>query len=700
MKLNTQHGQLTLPRDLTFEVHRTNPFLNEEGDATYPTEIPASSANLRVMGQPNRIDDSRKPLLKQPAILTVGAFQLRGTLIMSASDRETITTALAIDNGDLWTNYRDMKLQKIVGDDALISFDNMQSLLKHVNAVSEPEMYRFPVAAVARNINEKGVAYYGMNNEPDLGSPSNATKPHSIVWEERLMTEKGSTVCVPEGYGIAPQLLLHKALDAIFEAMGYTLEENFFSTSPWNRILLLNNTSDAACKLRFKLSEMLPTCTLAELVSFLQNKFHCQVVADSAAKTARIVRMEDVLSEGNTPDLDISKMLDGRWAFEYHNEARVVLSDDLSLEDATAAKETVAALEEKYSSCQPVDEADFALLADNNLENDPYFDCLIQRLATGDYYRLVHHINSGAQRIERLGTNAMTYDRKNADEAEEFAASDRFAPMIDLGNGILAPYIGERNHLNTHLTTDTDTDADNTEQPIIVAWYIGVQSDSDGLLTYRMASPQHYDAKGNAVTGIGTDLTPLGLYGDFWKRYNKIIRNGRMEVEGHVCYPQALLQAVDMTRTKIFCGQRLLPESMSYALGNKTVCGLSRFVTLKEYPGTTDDSTDLFPLPANTYKWVWNKDAIDEFIEENSFNRTENYIEELQTVTYEFSDGATGTVWLDQPTAAGLIAHRLIRYVTFHIIYIKEDLQNGQILDRQEWDVTKRIETWFDSVES
>lgn len=698
MRLITRQGELVLPRDLTFEVTRNNPFLSEEGDATYPAELPATPDNLRVMGIPNRIDNASRPFLKQSTILYAGAFQLRGTLMMSAADRSTVTTALAIDNGDLWTNYGDKMLQEIVGDGNLISFNNMTALMAHVNSVNEPSTYKFPVVAVAKYENGKGVTIYQMNNEPDLTSTNTGAVPFELVYGERFVQDKGNTVSVPDGYGIAPQMLLHAALEAIFAAMDYTVTESIFNETPWNRILLLNNTSDAACKLRFKLSEMLPTCTLSELVSFLKNKFHVHVLADSASKTVRIVRMEDVLSPSNTPDIDISPLLDGSWAFDFHNTSRIVLSDDLSLDGAAPAKETVAAMEDKYSSCQPVTEAEYVQL--NNYQHPElhmYFDCLILRKATGEYYRLVHDLNNGSQVVERLGTNAMTYDRQNSDETEAFAAADLFAPMVDLGNGILAPYVGERLHYNTHLTTDTDTDADNSEQKIIVAWYIGMQKDDDKQ-TYRMASTQHYDATGAAAQSISTDLTPLGLYNDFWKRYNRILLNGKIEVEGRVCYPMGMMQSINMTRTKLFNGQRLFPVSMHYAIGGKTVCGMSRFMNLKEYADMVDDSTNLFGLPEHRFKWVWQKPGIDQFVEENSWTDDSNPgIDESQSVTWQFTDGASGTVWLDQPTAAGLIAHRLIRYVTYHVHYIREDIQYGQILEEREWDVTERVETWFES---
>lgn len=699
MKLVTRNGELEIPKELCLEVTRNNPFFSEEGDASYPTELPASPHNLRIMGQPNRVDNGRRPFLKQPSILTVGPYQLHGTLIMSAADEETVTAALAIDNGDLWTNFRDKTLQEIVGDDSLITFDTMAQLLEHINAVNDDNrIYKFPVVAVEKYQNDKGVTFYQMNNEPDLTTTNTNAVPYDIVYAERLEKEKGNTVSVPEGYGIAPQLLMKDALDALFTAMGYTLTENIFSDAPWDRILLLNNTSDAACKLRFKLSEMLPACKLSEFVSFLKNKFHVVVKADSATKTARIIKMEDVLSPKNSPDIDITPLLDGRWNFDYHNATRVVLSDNLSIEGATPAKETVAALEEKYNSCQPVNESEFAAL-NNYLHPElfMYFDCLILRKATGEYCRLVHNINTGKQEVEILGTNAMTYDRQNSDDTEDFAANDLFAPMVDLGNGILAPYIGDRIHYNTHLTTDTDTDMDIVSQGIIVAWYIGMQK-SDDKMTYRMSSPQHYDSFGAPVLGISIDLTPLGLFLDFWQRYNRILLNGKVEVEGHVCYKQAEMQSVDMIQTKLFNGQLLLPESMSYALGAKSVCEMSRFLVLKDYPDMVDDSTNLFPLPAHQFKWVWMKPGIDEFVERNTWSDDSNPgIDESQSVTWQFSDGATGKVWLDQPTAAGLIEHRLIRYVTFHVHYIREDIMYGQILEEREWDVVERTETWFES---
>lgn len=689
MKLTTEKGELTLPNDFGITINKNNPFLTEEGDASYPTDLPLSSENMRLLQYPHRVDNANRPLRKQPAILTNGILQIRGTLIMSEITNDAVSVALAIDNGDLWANYKDRKLKEIVGNTTLYSANNMTTLMNHVHSVNAGQTkadYAFPCLAVSKYVNDKNITIYHINNEPD---PLDSNAPRHLIYNVRTQIENGSTVWVPEGYGIAPQIYFHKALEYVFSAIGYTISENFFSATPWNRILLLNNNSDSACTLSFKLADMLPSCTLSELCEVLQNKFHIQVLADSNSKTVKIVRMEECLNEGNAADTDISDMLCGDWQHTFNESSRVVLSSDLSIDGAAAEKETVAEMVEKYDHCQPVDESEFYTLErylNPEDEGHAYYDCLVLRLATGDFYRLSHDMNTGLQKPERVGTNAMTYDRNNSDAAETFTSSDHIAPTVKLDDDIFAPYIGERIHYNTHMSTSTDTDHD-VEQPIIFAWHCGLVTVGNTSNYYRMANTQHYNNRGAALQGVTANLVPLGLYDEFWKSYNEILLNNKVEVEGRVEYPLPVLMQIDMTKMKLYHGQKLLPETMEFAVGGKTVNGNSRFIVRKRYDNMIEDDSNIFPLPANRYRWKFDQREIQALIAQYTFHHDlGGGVEEDQSASSTFTDGGSGFLWLGQPSTDGIVTHEMTRPINLHVHYIRENLSTGQVLEEHEND--------------
>lgn len=687
MKLTTKQGELTLPEGFSVTINRNNPFLTEEGDASYPVGLPLSSDNKKTLQYPHRVENASRPLRKQPAILSNGILQLRGTLIMSEIDENTASVALAIDNGDLWANFKDKKLKDIVGSGTIFTANSMTEMMNHVHSVNADLTtadYAFPVIAVSKYVNDKNITFFQINNEPDQ---TDTNTPRHLVYETRTQIENGNSVWVPEGYGIAPQLYFHKALEHVFAAIGYTVTENFFAASPWNQLLLLNNNSDEACTLRFKLADMLPSCTLSELCEMLHDKFHIQVLADSNSKTVKIVRMEDLIDDENDADIDISDMLCGDWKHSFNESSRVVLSSDLSIDGAAGEKETVAELMEKYDHCQPVSEREFLTLETYYNPEDTghdFYDCLVLRLATGDYYRLSHDMNTGLQKPERTGTNAMTYDRNNSDASEVFASADMIAPTVKLYDGVFAPYIGERIHYNTHMSTSTDTDKD-MQQPIIFAWHCGLMSVNSVNKFFRMANTQHYDNNGNSLGSIDTDLVPLGLYDGFWSSYNEILLNNKVEVEGRVEYPLHELMRIDMTKMKLYKGQKLLPENMEFAVGGKTVNMSSRFIVRKRYSDMIEDDSNIFPTPANRYRWKFDKREIDELIERYTFHHDlGGGVEEDQSATSTFTDLGSGMLWLGQPSAANLITHEMTRPVNIHVHYIKENLSTGQILEEHE----------------
>ena len=56
MRLITERGQFDLPLNFSLTLERTNPLLSDQGDATIPATLPASSRNLAVLGHKERID--------------------------------------------------------------------------------------------------------------------------------------------------------------------------------------------------------------------------------------------------------------------------------------------------------------------------------------------------------------------------------------------------------------------------------------------------------------------------------------------------------------------------------------------------------------------------------------------------------------------------------------------------------------------
>ena len=100
-----------------------------------------------------------------------------------------------------------------------------------------------------------------------------------------------------------------------------------------------------------------------------------------------------------------------------------------------------------------------------------------------------------------------------------------------------------------------------------------------------------------------------------------------------------------------------------------------------------EDDSNIFPLPANRYRWKYDKREIDELVDRYTFHHDlGGGVEEDQSATSTFTDLGSGMLWLGQPSAANLITHEMTRPVNIHVHYLKEDLSTGQTLEEHEWD--------------
>ena len=362
MKLLTQNGQLDLPQDFSLLMKRNNPFLSEEGDASVPATLPSSPHNLAVLGHRERIDRAERYTNKVDAILQVGAVQKRGSLVMDTVHRsDGIDASLAIDSSDLYVKAKEKTLKQIFEEMntegvSKITFGNVEGAMDIMQdcyeGVDTFDFTIFPVAIAPYETTVGGVKVtnYQFNNEVDNN--------HQLVWQARTTHEGDIQMYVPEGYGIAPFLKLHRLLHRLFQCLGYTVTENCFNDSAGNDILshlvILHNCSDCLVRPTLYYQDLVPSCKLSEFLEWLLAKFHAQPVVDSETLTVKIVLLEDILA--STPDEDLSELVEDNMKLQLSQTKRIVLTPTTSIEGTAAAHESFDKLVAKYGGYVECDE--------------------------------------------------------------------------------------------------------------------------------------------------------------------------------------------------------------------------------------------------------------------------------------------------------------------------------------------------------
>lgn len=683
MKLIVDKGELSLPSDFSFEVEKNSAFFSSDGSQTIPATIPATPSDQAKLGYPCRIGRKNRFVNAFPAILRHGVFQKAGTLLVASANSRSITCSLAVEDSDFYALHKETELRELFARKVLTDYSTPADWYAYLFSVYKQETdsdFRvFPVA-----VNHDAENGYQLNNEPVSAS---GTGIMPLAHESRLVREGADEINVPEGYGIAPYLKLWKFLELIFTLSGYSVTRNCFQTdSRLSGLVLLHNCSDVICNGRIDYSDLVPDRKISDIIEWLDQKFHSQIVVDAAGKSVDIVLMEDIL--GGFSDMDLTDRAVGLTNYRYSQSSRVIMEPSTSLEGADPAADTLQSLVQKYGSVLPVNESQFASVST---------PCLCLRLATGDYYE-VHvaftnkqtRVPSGiVYRKVRIGSNQFRYDRANSDLSEPFSPQDAVAPMVFAGNHVMAPYVGSRMHRNTSYNGQAETGS----QDIIIADYAGLSEGRSGSVIsadgrYYYATTQAYNNMGYARTGA-LSLVPEDMVPAFFGRWNRHLLNNAIEVSGEFQLTIPELMDYDMYKLKLFDGQRVLPVYLRYEVGRRIRCMEARLRVIKDFADGREDAPIEVPAPAFT--WQIN-------LSEMNAKKAELQAEHQEgTVIYKFADedpyiSEDRDIYLPAPRAAGEESEHVDREVNF---YVQRQVQS-QIQEILIGRFT--LPMWFDSV--
>lgn len=653
MRLTTQNGEFDMPNDFRMTMERTNPFLSGEGDASIPVTLPSSSRNLAVIGHKERIDRAARYLDKVDAVLQAGPIQKRGQLVLDTAHRRNgIEASFAIDNSDLYVTSKEKSLKTIFesyrgGLGMVEQFTTVADAIPFMqacyNGTNSRDYTIFPVVVspyetkTTVNGHEVVTKHYQYNNEIDGNG--------SLVWQARTVMEGDVVMSVPDGYGITPFLKLHKMIERLFQCLHYEVTENCFATAPLSDLVLIHHCADCLVTPVLHFADMAPSCTLSEFLEWLLAKFHAQPIVDSDTKTVRVVLMEDVLA--GSADMDLSGMVEGDWTVQMNPTKRIVLTpkgtseDDTTADSATSEEEketlesltksagrTLNGLVKKYGSYVTLNEDEWDTMEG---QNAAYYDRLVMRLTTGEFYTANRNLLNGSQTMNRLGTNHFVYDRYNSSEKEEHAQED-VMPLMTVGlrgKRDVAPYIGERIHMHTSSGTVEETE----EQCIMVAW----RAYNTRYHWKTTGTTQSHIPYADSGFGHGDDLdfslTNEGMYETFWAQWNNLLLNNVVRLKGRVKYGLGQILTMNMSTLKLCDGKLLLPDRASATIADKAGLTDAEFLMVETY---TDGIVDQPILPGEGNGLKWSVSNNSEEVARTLFAQHQSEIED------HYSQNATG----------------------------------------------------------
>ena len=696
MRLQVPNGDLNLPEGFSFEIEQNSAFFSDDGAASVAATIPATPADLAKLEHPTRIARSTRFTNLFPATLSAGAFQKKGTLVVESASRDGITCAIALEDSDLYANHKETNLKELFAAQVLTTYSTPAAWYTYLfnvysGAVSDA---RFRLIPVAVNYDSE-TGEYQVNNEPAVSFSGTLPETFPLKYSPRIVTEGDDSVSVPEGYGIAPFYILYAFLEDMFTLCGYSIGTNCFRTkSTLNTLLLLHNCADVICNGHIDCSDLVPNKTVQEILEWLRNKFHAQIIVHPAEATVDIVLLDDILS--GDFDLDLSGKALGNLAYTFNRSSRLVITPDTSLEGAAPAAETLEDLKDKYGVVN-VDSSEMGLTLDR---------------PTGRYYEVAADLSSpgGNPALRLIGTNYFKYDRHNSQEEEQLQPSDLVPPMVYAGDygALLMPYIGERTHRNTCYNGSTKDE----DQEIIIVDYAGRTATQTSMATggstsgnnhrrgsmsavisgrYFYGTTQKYDNNGDLRPGKYT-LSAPEMFTLFFAAYNKMLRNNLVKVEGRFDLPVGDVLSYGMYALKLLDGQKLLPVSLRYEVGRTVKCLSAAFYALKDYTDGQEDTPTT--IPTASYKWLYSDSEKDTAIAEVQAENPDYTI----TAVYddEYSSGQKH-FFIPAPKSAGMVSPALER--TINIGYWWNANPHGPGADMRFNTIeTRTINTYFTSV--
>jgi len=587
LKISTNKGTFDVPRDFSMEIEVNSPLYNEKGSQSISSTIPYTRNNRAMLGPIDRLDIASAPSSDQKAIVSDGSFMRRGLLnVDSASSKEGITLNVGLDESVMYDEWSDVSLQDIpnLPKYAPASLSVLISEMVQVYNGDITRDYTLFQVLIKRDT-ESDVDYDFILNPLKRKSEDVASSDFfKLVLDVDRDTMKQvvdgtvTTVTIPEGYCICPFLRVYRVLELLFSAYGYTLTENPFYSDPQLRsLVLLHNVPDILCTGVLYYKDMMPECTINDLLDSLKAHFAAFVVVNSDTMTARIVMFRDISASDDK--VDWTNKLTGAPLITYNEPKQLKLSSSTGFDGAAPSDDSFETMFKKYHGiCHVVNDllhnatslTDYAFLYSRN---------------DGMYYTI--DVNTFA--ITAISTNFFEYDRETAGiDYEEISGSDELVPFKTVALFGLIPYY-QAGYVHRHTTLDNTTSSsdsttttsstsdDEKDTPLSFLFDAGMVKannySTDIVPTYRFGSSTGRQANGlralyNGVQGlyslhyVGED----GAFNRFWKEYDSILRWSNHTVETSAVLSKKDIAALDSVGIIRVNGQRLLLDTLTYTL--------------------------------------------------------------------------------------------------------------------------------------
>ena len=605
LTIQTEKGIFDLPRDFSVEIENTSPIYTDKGSQTIASTLPATGHNLSMVDYIHRPDIRNAPKRDAAAVVTDGVYRRTGKLnITSVSTESGIVCNIGFDESLMYEAWKNVSLKELPGLPVIKYPEGVAALARHLEEVmryqTPADYHVFRIQVASETLEE--------TEYPEFINPIGSDgKTYALLKEARtervVISGQAVDVRVPAGYGISPFLKVSRILEMIFSAYGFTLVENPFATDyQLSKMVVLNNVADTIVTGEIDYRNLMPDCTVNEFLDALFCRTGAKVYVNAGRK-AVIRLLKD--SIGATASADWTPLKASEPEISYTPAKQLKLSAGTSFKEAEPAADSF----EKF--LKPYGGIITEFTGDRDVPDELY---ITYQPSTGRYYKR-DIVN---KKKKWISSDFFPWDKATPGvEYLEITGKDECVPMA-FKTGLLTPgYLAGAVNINTTLRGVAKEQGEKKQTPLAFCFAMGKTNQIIGagalVEEYYFGSSLCRGPKGEYFQDPGGNVYRYslvfrgedGAFNRFFKEYDAVLRHADHVYAVQMNPDKAGLLKLDASRPVMLHGQRMMVESLKYALplrkGRPCQVKLRSLKLLQPYD--LDKEQELVPMTPQQATW-------------------------------------------------------------------------------------------------
>lgn len=525
----------------------------------------------------------------------------------------------------------------------------------------------FPMALNKEEVNSGfGKTYWELVNIPD--SDGILAQPAKI---DRVVDGTVTQVNVPAGYGVTPFLRVWRILELIFSDLGISIESNPFKTGELAYLVVLNNSADTICNGSINYAELMPDVTIEEFMNALWVRFGLVYNINFDRRTVKLRFIRDIIKDSSATDilpytsgfeklnfsearyikLSAGTSIDGaspanerfedftrglettkvhigadvnNWTNTGTSDAPVwdgdVRDDWYDPDDPDPENPEPDQPDPDVPDPDPEEPEDYepySMLRAQEARNKSTMvaSTLAREFVTGNWFRL----DAGNGAVQKSSSSFFNWDPKTQGASPlDLNSVDECVPLMSVdtsGTTVSNTFkdfcpaflVGAR-HYHTFIKGNKTELNDNISTPLAFMFAYPVNGKTIGRLNGESSNGLPIKLKNGSSPKLSLYFQfKDGLFSNFWKEYDEILRHASFSAEVNIIIPKHLILSLDMFRPVMLRGIRCLIDSVSYSLpqGNEIMATLklNAIRPRGNYDITTEQNIPAFASASRHLEW-------------------------------------------------------------------------------------------------